>query len=153
MTVEGVLGAEKEKLIGYVTEFRKNVFLTQDVSRAWDYLHPELVDHFAPESDPPGIDGFAKRFTMALGAFKTEAVDVLFSVYDGDVLSQAIVLNLVGIGEFFGTSTLGKKFKVGGFDSFRFRDGKIAEHWGLYDIMKIPSLIGGNGAAEAMWAH
>lgn len=150
----GVLSEEKERLVDYILEFRKNVFIAQEVERARDYLHPDLVDHFAPESDPPGIPGFAKRFTMALGAFRTEAVDVLFSVYDGDVLSQAIVLNLVGIGHFMGQSTIGKKFKVGGFDSFRFKDGLIAEHWGLYDVMCIPALLGGNGngsSADMLW--
>jgi len=153
MSVEvGTLAEEKERYTHHVGEFRKSVFVPGNLDRVREFVHDDVVDHFAPADDPPGVEGFAKRFTAAQGAIKGLSIDVLASSYDGDVFFQVIALNLQHTGDFMGMPATGKTFTIGGFDAFRFRDGKIAEHWGVYDVSKIPDLLSdGNGGWSSMW--
>lgn len=148
----GTLAEEKERYYQHVIEFRKAVFVPGNLERVREFVHDDVVDHFAPPNDPPGIEGFMSRFTAAQGAIKGRSIDVLASAYDGDVYFQIIALNLEHTGDFMGMPATGKQFTIGGFDAFRFRDGKIAEHWGVYDVSKIPDLLSdGNGGWSSMW--
>jgi predicted ester cyclase len=155
MTDTATLAEEKARYIKHVGEFRAGVFVPGTLNRIREFVHDDVIDHFAPKSDAPGIDGFMKRFTAAQGAIKGLSIEVLASAYDGDLLFQVIQMNLKHTGDFMGMPATGKTFSIGGFDAFKFRDNKIAEHWGVYDVSKIPDLLvedgGVPGAWSAMW--
>jgi hypothetical protein len=45
-------------------------------------------------------------------------------------------------GDFLGIPATNKHVVIPGIEFLRFRDGKIAEHWGIYDFMSTAAQIG-----------
>jgi predicted ester cyclase len=144
--------AEREEI---VRRFRGAVLFSKDLAAIQEVLAPEFVDHFAPPWDPPGRDGVAHRFDQAANALTTTKVEVLVSVCEGNYLSQAIELSFAHTGAFMGIPATGKSFKIGGSNTFRFDGDQIVEHWGVFDVAKIPDLLreghGGQGGWASMW--
>lgn len=138
-----------------VNQFRDAVLFRKDYTLIYEVLTPDFVDHFAPPWDPPGRQGVEHRFDHAEEALTTRKVEILVSICEGDVLAQAILLHFEHTGEFMGIPATGRKFAIGGSNTFRFRDGKIAEHWGVFDVAKIPDIITANpghiGGWSSMW--
>ncbi len=138
-----------------VRRFRGAVLFSKDFAAIEEVLVPEFVDHFAPPWDPPGRSGVAHRFDQAASALTTTKVDVLVSVCEGNFLAQAIELHFVHSGDFMGIPATGKSFAVGGSNTFRFDGNRIVEHWGVFDVAKIPDLLreaqGAPGGWASMW--
>lgn len=130
-----------------VTEFRKRAFLAQDLSAIDQCLTPDFVDHFAPSWDPPGIEGVRRRFSQAAQAFQTKQVEIVHSIRKGKILMQAIRIHLRHTGDFMGIPPTGKDLTIAGFDAFEFRGEKLAAHWGVYDVSRIPDLLGMGASA------
>ena len=149
--------SKKSDYEAVVARFRAAVFIEKDFSAVHEILTPDFVDHFAPQLDPPGRDGVAFRFGQAADALLTREVEVLVSVCEGDVLSQAIQLHFEHTGEFMGMPPTGRRFAIAGSNTFRFRGDKIAEHWGVFDVAKIPDLLaaepGMAGGWTSMWRN
>jgi len=135
-----------------VTRFRAAVLFENDLEKVFEVLAPGFVDHFAPPWDPPSREGVGHRFDHANKVLTTNRVEVLVSVCEGDILSQAILLHFEHTGPFMGIPATGKKFEIGGSNTFRFSQGRIAEHWGVFDVAKIPDLIGGGRGATGGWS-
>ncbi|WP_405641386.1 ester cyclase [Streptomyces uncialis] len=135
-----------------VRRFRGAVLFTHEYSVIQDVLTPDFVDHFAPPWDPPGREGVAHRFGQAADALTTRRVEVVVSVCEGDILAQAIELHFEHTGEFMGLPPTGRAFTIGGSNTFRFREGRIAEHWGVFDVAKIPDLLAAAPGPEGGWS-
>lgn len=144
--------ARKKAFEETVTRFRKAVLFDHDLDQVYEVLAPGFVDHFAPPWDPPGREGVEHRFDHAAQVLTTRAVEVLVSVCEGDILSQAILLHFEHTGPFMGISATGRRFEIGGSNTFRFEDGRIAEHWGVFDVAKIPDLLAGEPGATGGWS-
>jgi predicted SnoaL-like aldol condensation-catalyzing enzyme len=144
--------SRKEEYEETVRAFRKAVLLDNDLTAVQKVLAPGFVDHFAPPWDPPSRDGVAHRFDHANQALTTTKVEVLVSVCEGDILAQAILLHFEHTGHFMGIPPTGKRFEIGGSNTFRFSDGRIAEHWGVFDVAKIPDLLAGEPGAPGGWS-
>ena len=146
--------ARYEQLAG---QFRARAFVQRDLSALDEHLTPDFVDHFAPPWDPPGIEGVRQRFGQAAQAFHTTEVEIVHSMSRGNILMQAIRIHMRHTGDFMGLPPTGREIVIAGFDAFEFRDTKLAGHWGVYDVSRIPDLLGltsgltGNDAS-ASWA-
>jgi predicted ester cyclase len=125
-----------------VSQFRQRAFLKGDLRAVDEYLTSDFVDHFAPPWDPPGIEGVRLRFAQAAQAFETTDVEIVHSMKKGHVLMQAIRIHMKHIGDFMGLPATGRAIVIGGFDAFEFRVDKLAGHWGVYDVSRIPDLLG-----------
>lgn len=138
-------------LEGIVTEFRKRAFIARDFDAIDETVTKDFVDHFAPPSDPPGVEGVRLRFGLAANSFHTLQVEILSSMSKGNVLMQAIKIHLKHVGDFMGIPPTGNEIAIGGFDMFEFRGEKIAGHWGVYDVSRIPDLLGQQQPAPNEW--
>jgi predicted SnoaL-like aldol condensation-catalyzing enzyme len=130
------------------TEFRVRAFVERDLTAIDEYLVDDFVDHFAPQWDLPGKEGVRQRFGQAAGGFHTLKVEIVHSMSKGNVLMQAIRIHMKHTGHFMGRPATGREFWIGGFDAFEIRDGKLAAHWGVYDVARIPDLLGLAARAE-----
>jgi predicted SnoaL-like aldol condensation-catalyzing enzyme len=146
------VSSRKREYEQVVTRFRNAVIFKKDYTRIYEVLTTDFVDHFAPPWDPPGRQGVESRFDHAADALTTRKVEVLVSVCEGDILSQAILLHFEHTGEFMGIPATGRRFAIGGSNTFRFQDGKIAEHWGVFDVAKIPDILAPQPGATGGWA-
>ncbi len=136
------INGTKQRQEDYVTRFRQKAFIERDLAAIDEYLTPDFVDHFAPPWDPPGTEGVRQRFGQAAQAFATTQVRILHSMSQGNVLMQAIRIHMRHTGPFMGIPATGRDIAIGGFDAFEFREGKLAAHWGVYDVSRIPDLLG-----------
>jgi predicted SnoaL-like aldol condensation-catalyzing enzyme len=125
-----------------IAEFRKAVFIDRNLAALDAYLAPNFVDHFASPKDPPGIAGVKQRLGQSMVGLRTTSVEIVLSVGNGDVLAQAILLHMEHIGALMGASPTHTELTIGGFDAFRVADGRITDHWGIYDVARIPDLLG-----------
>jgi predicted SnoaL-like aldol condensation-catalyzing enzyme len=92
------------------------------------------------------------RFDHAADVLTTRKVEVLVSVCEGEILSQAILLHFEHTGDFMGIPPTGRQFAIGGSNTFRFHEGRIAEHWGVFDVAKIPDILAGEPGATGGWS-
>jgi predicted SnoaL-like aldol condensation-catalyzing enzyme len=144
--------SRKHEYEAIVARFRSAVLFKKDLAAVHEVLTPDFVDHFAPPWDPPGRAGVELRFSQAANAFVTRKVEILVSVFEGDVLSQAILLHFEHAGEFMGIPPTGRTFAIGGSNTFRFQGDRIAEHWGVFDVAKIPDLLAAAPGMDGGWA-
>lgn len=136
-----------------VNTFRERAFVKRDLTAIDEYLTADFVDHFAPTTDPPGRDGVRLRFGQAAEGFHTEGVDVVLEFERDDLLCQVISVRMRHTGEFMGQAPTNQLIRVGGFDTFRIESGRLAEHWGVYDVSKLPDALGLDPASWGQMWH
>jgi steroid delta-isomerase-like uncharacterized protein len=134
--------AAAERNMELVREFQEKVMHAEDYTNADRYLHPDLVIHLPAGMVPPGRDNAVKWFKEAADAFISRGIEVKMMMADEDSVLQLIELHFVHTGEYMGMPPTGKEFSIGGLAAFKIKDGKISEHWGLYDMASIPAQLG-----------
>jgi hypothetical protein len=55
-----------------------------------------------------------------------------------------VVMTGTNTGEFMGMPATGKKVKVGGIDMAKFKENKVIEHWGTFDVHSLMMQLHGN---------
>ncbi len=125
-----------------VRAFQTNVMHEEEFETAEEYLHPDLVIHLPPGLVPPGRDNAVKWFKEAAEWFTSRGIEEKLSLADDDTVLQLIELHFEHTGDYMGVPPTGKRFSIAGLAAFKIKDGKIAEHWGLYDMASIPAQLG-----------
>ena len=96
---------------------------------------------------PPGAANGHEGFRTVLGGFCTAFPDLHlspeFMVSDGDRLVCYLTTTGTHKAPFMGAPATGKTFRVNGTNIFRFDDdGKVAEHWGVFDTFGMMMQLG-----------
>ncbi len=125
---------------------------SKDLNGLDDLLAPGFVDHALPRGFPTGKDGVKRYFESLHTAFP----DLRFNVEDVVASGQKAALRATGegtqSGEFMGVQPTGKRVSVSFMDFLRFENGKVAEHWGVQDLMHMMLQLGlytGPGSGRA----
>jgi steroid delta-isomerase-like uncharacterized protein len=107
-----------------------------------DMIPPDAVDHSPFPGQPAGREGVKYIFRMLKSAFPDMRTEVHEMVAEGDRV--AVRSRIVGThqGEFMGVPASGKPVSIEGIDILRFENGKMVEHWGVYDAMGMMMQIG-----------
>jgi steroid delta-isomerase-like uncharacterized protein len=124
-----------------VQTFQQEVLHKGNYEKAREWAHEDLVIHLPPGMEP-GLDNALGWFAMCAEWFTSTGLDVDLMVAEDDLVFQLITLHFEHTGDYMGMPPTGKRFSIGGLAAFRIRDGKIAEHWGLYDMASIPAQLG-----------
>jgi len=124
--------------------FQEEVFNGHDwrVETLAKHLTPDFVDHAAGPGDTPGLEGVSERFTIWQSAFDDAMEENMAMVGQEDMLAVLYDLHAVHRGDFIGVSATNRNVVIPGIEMLRFRDGKIAEHWGIYDFEATAAEIG-----------
>ncbi len=108
-----------------------------------ELIAPDAADHNPFPGQPEGAEGVKFVFNLLYGAFpdmKQEIKDVLA---EGDRVVIRTSFSGTHQGEFMGMAPTGKSFTVDSIDIVRFGDdGKMVEHWGLFDQMSLMMQLG-----------
>jgi steroid delta-isomerase-like uncharacterized protein len=119
-----------------------NAEVVERFMRGWSDRSPDAVDetvaadavvHYGDrDMDRDGLKGLAEAFFQA---FPDGAVTVEEVVEEGDRV--AVLWTYAGThrGELFGIPPTGKTFRASGMNLERLRDGRIVEHWSVFDQM------------------
>jgi predicted SnoaL-like aldol condensation-catalyzing enzyme len=125
-------------------QFQREVFNASDWSlenlRA--HLTEDFVDHAAMVGDPPGFEGVQMRFSAWASAFEDADEENIEMVGENDILAVLYDLHAKHTGNFLGVEPTNREVVIPGIEFVRIRDGKIAEHWGIYDFLTTAEEIG-----------
>jgi steroid delta-isomerase-like uncharacterized protein len=113
-----------------------------------DELDGLFAKDFVEHQELPGIAGngidVVKQFTQTWrSAFPDARFEMLGIVSEGDTCCVRLRMTGTHEGEFMGMPGTGRKFDVEAYDWVRFdKNGKIKEHWGVGEDMKMMTQLG-----------
>jgi predicted ester cyclase len=93
----------------------------------------------------PGLAGAKESHRMNSRIFSDRKVQILDLIEEGDmvVLRNRATGKHTGPEPFMGAPADGAPYDIESWSIYRFRDGKIVEHWGLNDGMRLLIQLGG----------
>jgi predicted ester cyclase len=124
--------------------FQKEVFNGADwsIENLRRHLTEDFVDHAAMVGDPPGFEGVQMRFSAWASAFEDADEENIEMVGENDILAVLYDLHANHTGDFLGVPASNREVVIPGIEFVRIRDGKICEHWGIYDFLTTAEEIG-----------
>jgi len=134
------MSAEENRAL--VQRFYAEVWNKGNLDVVPDLLSSDFVDHAAPPGFPPGLEGAKQVFMMYRGAFPDFRLSVEDVIAEGDKVVTRWVTQGTHQGELMGIPPTGKRATVTGIDMFRVAGGKIAEHWGEFDMLGLMQQLG-----------
>lgn len=104
-----------------------------------NHFNPDFIEHqFGLH---PTIDGLRGDIQFLRTAFPDFSITIEDMVIDGDKIWVRMTARGTNLGGFMGPPN-GKTFEAAVFDTCRFEDGKIVEHWGSPDRFAILAQLG-----------
>ena len=83
----------------------------------------------------PGRETVKRHLAMFRSGFPDIRCQVEALIAEGDDVVARTVTEGTHTGEFMGHAPTGRRFRAGGVDVFRVREGRLVEHWGLFDTL------------------
>lgn len=104
-----------------------------------DYLDDLIADDYVEDNpvprQEPGAEGVKNKLKDLRAAFP----DIRFFpgefVAEGDLVAACYHWEATHNGPFMGLAPTGKRVSVDGMDFYRFKNGKLAEHWDCTDML------------------
>ncbi len=135
------MSTEQNKAL--LRQFMEEIFNRGNMSRADELLAPDFVER---EELPPGIprgrEGVKQLTTMLRSAFPDFKVTIDDLIAEGDKVVVRSTWSGTHKGEFMGIPPTGKSVSFGVFDIVRITGGKVVEHWGQMDNMRMMQQLG-----------
>ena len=132
----------REDNLSLVRRLYQDVINTGNLELADELLAQDIIEHEEIPGQAPGIEGFKQFFTM----FRTAFPDLNFTVEDmiaeGDKVVARVTVRGTHQGEFMEMPATGKKIEIEAIDIGRIANGKLTEHWGQTDMMKMMAQLG-----------
>lgn len=112
-----------------------------------DVLNDILTADFHTNTPDPSFEGNGiEHVKQMIAAYKASSPDMKVSskriLVDGDYVMNYYNVSGTNTGESMGMPPTGKSWSADGVDLLRIKDGKIAEHWGLFDNYSFMSQLG-----------
>lgn len=106
------------------------------------FYSPEVVDHALPPNVPSGLEG-RKLFASAFfSAFPDIQITIEDLVAEGDRVAARQSARGTHTGELMGIPPTGKQVSITGMFIFRFENGKVVEHWEIFDQLGMMQQLG-----------
>jgi len=130
--------------IGLIERFYKDIIESGNLNLIDELALDSYVDHEeALPGQPPGKEGVQFFVNMMRTAFPDIRVKALEpTVAAGNMEAAHVILAGTHRGEMAGIAATGNSVEFGCTDIIRIEDGKVAEHWGTTDTMKLMQQIG-----------
>ena len=108
------------------------------VQGKFDSVDELLADDFVPHTWPHSGDGKAdlKGAIERVGKGLTGAKFVIDDmIAEGDEVAVRLTASATQTGPFMGMPASGRSYKIAEIHIFKFRDGKVTDHWHQFDAM------------------
>jgi predicted ester cyclase len=102
----------------------------------------EYIDHNPVPGQAPGAEGIKNKLAGLRAAFPDIHFYLEDLVAEEDLVAARYYWEATHTGEFMGLPPTGKKVKVQGMDLYRFRGGKLVEHWDSIDQLGLLQQLG-----------
>ncbi len=107
-----------------------------------ELLADDFVNHTPLKGQNPGREGVKEYFGKIRSAFPDHDAVVEYQVAERDKVATYKSFNGTHQGEWYGLPPTGKKIRIRVFDLVTYRDGKITEHWVVFDEANLRRQIG-----------
>jgi predicted ester cyclase len=135
-------GASVEELKETARRTWEEIFPTCDVEALATTIAPDAVEHGARPDEPQGLEG-ATRTMLWLGrVFSDQRWEMHRVIGEGDTVVLHATHHGRHTGELMGIPPTNRDVAYPYVHIVRFRDGKIAEHWGVRDDMTLMRQLG-----------
>lgn len=137
-----MLSPEQNKEL--VLRFMDEVFAKKNIAYLDEALSEDFIEHQVMPGISPDKAGARKIFEMMFQGTPDMSVEVTDVIASGDrVATNSIVRGTDTGGAMPGLPATNKPYSMGGIDIVRIDDeGKMAEHWGIVDIMGMMGQLG-----------
>ncbi len=125
-----------------VEQMIQKVFNEGDAASVDKFYAADFVEHEEGSPGQQGLEGIKAALPILHTAFPDFKMTLEDVVVEGDKLVVRSTWSGTQKGEFYGIPSKGKRFFVNVMDIYRIKDGKIAEHWGMTDIMAMMTQLG-----------
>ena len=98
-----------------------------------ELVHPNFINHEAPEGSPQGPDGLKQTVTWLRGLWGDMRAEIQDEVCEGDKVVARVIMHGRHVGEFLGKAPTGKPYAAQQIHIWRLEDGKVIEHWSCRD--------------------
>ena len=117
-----------------------------------EYVAPGAPNHDANNQIAPGPEGLKQVVSLYRSAFPDLRFTLELEIADGDFVAHRITATGTQRGDLPGIPATGKYSKVTGMTIVRFKDGKVAEGWSVFDQLGMLQQLGVVPAPEQMGA-
>ena len=90
----------------------------------------DFIGHTWGNADRDGLRAAMDRVSKGLADAHFEIEEM---IAEGDQVAVRLTASARQVGEFMGMPASGLTYEIGEIHIFRFRDGKVTEHWHQYD--------------------
>lgn len=133
----------KEQNKALLSRIIKEVFHQGKMSLIDDLFAPGFVEHEElPPGIPPGREAVKQLSTLFRSAFPDLTITIDDTIAEGDKVAVRCTWSGTHKGEFMGIPPTGKSVSFGVIDIVRIAGGKVVEHWGQMDSMRMMQQLG-----------
>jgi steroid delta-isomerase-like uncharacterized protein len=115
---------------------------------AEELIADDFIDHSAGPDEDATKEGGIQWFDYIWQALPDFSVQIKDQVADGDKVATLKTFSGTHKGELMGIAPTGRRVAFNIFDLLRIRDGKVVEHWGVYDIAGLMQQLGAMSGAD-----
>jgi steroid delta-isomerase-like uncharacterized protein len=112
-----------------------------------ELLATDFVEHEVVPGVPPTREGVRQMFTGMRTGFPDFEIVVEDMIAEGDKVVVRGTMRGTQKGVFMGIPASGKAVNVPLADFFRLREGRVVEHWGVFDLGSMMQQLGAAGPA------
>jgi predicted ester cyclase len=129
---------------GMIERFYREVMEEGNLDLINELGSESYTDHEDPlPGQPSGLEGikfYVNTFRSAFPDIRAKTIEP--TMVDGDLEACRIVLTGTHQGELMGTAPTGNAVEFSCIDIIRVQEGKVVEHWGSTDMLKLLQQIG-----------
>ena len=129
---------------GIIKRFYEEVIGNGDLALIDELTADDFVDHEeglpGQPSGKEGVKFFVNAMREAFPDIQVKTLDP--TLVDGNLEAASVVLTGTHKGELMGVAATDKAVEIESIDIVRMEDGKVAEHWGVTDVMGLMQQLG-----------
>jgi predicted SnoaL-like aldol condensation-catalyzing enzyme len=123
-----------------LADFGAEVFGKKDLSKLDKYMQEEYIQH--NPLVPQGLEGFKTFFADWFKAVPDWNYTLTKIVSEGDTVWAYGTYSGTQKGEWLGITATNKPYSIEAVDIFRIENGKLAEHWDVFDTYGLFKQLG-----------
>jgi steroid delta-isomerase-like uncharacterized protein len=102
----------------------------------------DFVDHTPQPATTPDKPGVLTLYQGLRSAFPDFTPDIRWQTASGDLVTTYKIYRGTHRGEFLGVAATGRAIEMETVDVMRVVDGRITEHWGVANLLKMMTQLG-----------
>jgi steroid delta-isomerase-like uncharacterized protein len=128
----------EEKIVQLVQRF----MVGGDAAAARQLIASEAVSHSSLPGQVPGVEGVIETFSMFRHAFSDFAIEIHQLIAAAEKVVSHVTVTGKHTGSLMGNKPSGNPISYEEMTIFRFKDGKIVEHWAVADAYNLMQQMG-----------